>query len=75
MINFNGGLVHKPRQVWANETEFSVSKEIAFELMAQKENLNLDFVAAENRETFLSINLKALISVSFLPIVLLKKTY
>lgn len=52
MINFNGGLVHKPRQVWANETEFSVSKEIAFELMAQKENLNLDFVAAENRETF-----------------------
>jgi Cof subfamily protein (haloacid dehalogenase superfamily) len=52
MVNFNGGLVHKPRQVWANETEYSVSREIAFELMAQKENLNLDFIAAENRETF-----------------------
>ena len=52
MVNFNGGLVHKPRQVWVNEMEHSISREIAFELMAQKEQLGLTFVAAENRETF-----------------------
>ena len=49
MVNFNGGLVHKPRQVWANEMEHSISREIAFELMAQKEQLGLTFVSAENR--------------------------
>ena len=52
MVNFNGGLVHKPRQTWEYEREISLSKEIAFEILAQKEALNLDFVAAENRETF-----------------------
>jgi len=52
MINFNGGLVHKPRQIWPSETEHAVSREIAFELMAQREQLGLSFVAAENRETF-----------------------
>lgn len=52
MVNFNGGLVHKPRQAWEFEREISLSKDIAFEILAQKEALNLDFVAAENRETF-----------------------
>lgn len=52
MVTFNGGLVHKPRQTWEYEREISLKKEIAFEILAQKEKLNLDFVAAENRETF-----------------------
>lgn len=51
MVNFNGALVHKPNQTWAYEREISLNKEIAFEILAQKEKLNLDFVAAENRET------------------------
>ncbi|MBM7709932.1 Cof-type HAD-IIB family hydrolase [Enterococcus lemanii] len=52
MINFNGGLVHKPYQKWPFEKEHFIQKEIAFEILAQKENLNLDFVAAESRDTF-----------------------
>ncbi|KAF1303325.1 HAD family phosphatase [Enterococcus saccharolyticus] len=52
MVNFNGGLVHKPYQQWEFEREISLSKEIAFDILAQKEKLKLDFVAAENRETF-----------------------
>lgn len=52
MVNFNGGLVHKPYQKWAFEKEHSIQKEIAFEILAQKESLNLDFVAAESRDTF-----------------------
>jgi HAD-superfamily hydrolase, subfamily IIB len=52
MVNFNGALVHKPRQQWDFEREISIPREIAFEILAQKEKFNLDFVAAENRETF-----------------------
>ncbi len=52
MVTFNGALVHKPYQKWPFERELSIEKEIAFEILAQKQALNLDFVAAENRETF-----------------------
>lgn len=52
MVNFNGALVHKPYRSWSKETEHFIDREIAFEILAQKESLNLDFVAAENRETF-----------------------
>ncbi|MGX7197624.1 Cof-type HAD-IIB family hydrolase [Enterococcus olivae] len=58
MVNFNGALVHKPYQKWSFERELSISKDIAFEILAQKEALNLDFVAAENRETFYINDLK-----------------
>jgi Cof subfamily protein (haloacid dehalogenase superfamily) len=57
MVNFNGALVHIPNQKWNLESESSVSREIAFEILAQKKHLNLDFVAAENRETFFIDNL------------------
>lgn len=52
MVTFNGALVHKPNVVWPYERELSIQREIAFEILAQKERLNLDFVAAENREMF-----------------------
>ena len=52
MVTFNGALVHKPNMVWPYERELSIQKEIAFEILAQKEKLQLEFVAAENRETF-----------------------
>lgn len=52
MVTFNGALVHKPNVAWPYERELSIQKEIAFEILAQKERLHLDFVAAENRETF-----------------------
>jgi hypothetical protein len=58
MVNFNGALVHKPYHQWAFERELSISRDIAFEILAQKERLNLDFVAAENRETFYINDLK-----------------
>jgi Cof subfamily protein (haloacid dehalogenase superfamily) len=57
MVNFNGALVHIPNKKWNLESESSVSREIAFEILAQKKHLNLDFVAAENRETFFIDNL------------------
>lgn len=52
MVNFNGALVHKPFEKWSYERELSIKREIAFAILEKKEALNLDFVAAENRETF-----------------------
>ncbi|WP_165007163.1 MULTISPECIES: Cof-type HAD-IIB family hydrolase [unclassified Enterococcus] len=52
MVNFNGALVHIPNQRWAGEKETSINRDIAFEILAQKKQLNLNFIAAENRETF-----------------------
>ena len=52
MVNFNGALVHIPNQQWAGEQETLINKEIVFEILAQKNQLNLDFIAAENRDTF-----------------------
>ena len=52
MINFNGALVHLPEQHWIGEQETSFNRKIVFDLIAEKKNLKLDFIAAENRETF-----------------------
>lgn len=52
MVNFNGALVHLPEQAWPYESEHSIDRDIAFSILEKKHALNLDFVAAENRETF-----------------------
>ncbi|MBL1229418.1 HAD family phosphatase [Enterococcus sp. BWB1-3] len=52
MVNFNGGLVHIPDKVWDRERASSVHRDIVFDILSQKSALNLDFVAAENKETF-----------------------
>ncbi|EOT51302.1 MULTISPECIES: Cof-type HAD-IIB family hydrolase [Enterococcus] len=52
MVNFNGALVHLPEQKWPYESEHSIDREIAFSILEQKATFNLDFVAAENRESF-----------------------
>lgn len=53
MINFNGALVHLPDKQWDGEQETSFNRKIVFDLMAEKKNLKLDFIAAENRDNFL----------------------
>ncbi|MGX7329801.1 Cof-type HAD-IIB family hydrolase [Enterococcus bulliens] len=52
MVNFNGALVHLPEQNWPYESEHSIDRDIAFSILEKKKELNLDFVAAENRESF-----------------------
>ncbi|GAA2901318.1 Cof-type HAD-IIB family hydrolase [Enterococcus pseudoavium] len=58
MINFNGALVHLPGKKWADEQEASINRRIVFEMLAEKKNLKLDFIAAENRDTFFIDDLK-----------------
>jgi Cof subfamily protein (haloacid dehalogenase superfamily) len=52
MVNFNGALVHIPEKNWADEKETGIHRDLVFDILAQKQALNLDFVAAENKETF-----------------------
>lgn len=52
MVNFNGALVHLPEKQWDNELETSFNRNIVFDIMQEKKNLKLDFIAAEDRNTF-----------------------
>lgn len=52
MVNFNGALVHLPEKHWENELETSFNRNIVFDIMQEKKNLKLDFIAAEDRDTF-----------------------
>lgn len=52
MVNFNGALVYVPGKKWEGEMETAINRDIVFEILSQKKDLDLDFVSAENRETF-----------------------
>lgn len=52
MVNFNGALVHIPNRQWAEEKEAKIQRDLVFDILAQKQALSLDFIAAENKETF-----------------------
>ncbi|MGK0552485.1 Cof-type HAD-IIB family hydrolase [Enterococcus faecalis] len=52
MVNFNGALVHIPEKHWDLEQETGIERDLVFDILSQKQALQLDFVAAENKETF-----------------------
>lgn len=55
MINFNGALCHFPEQEkWEQEYRLTVSKDIAFEAMKLKKEINIEMVCAEGRDSVLS---------------------
>lgn len=49
LINFNGALGHIPHQSWDKEYQVTFSKEIAFNLLADKKRLGLKVIAAEGK--------------------------
>lgn len=52
MVNFNGALVHIPNKKWEYEKETGIQRDLVFDILSQKKSLHLDFIAAENKETF-----------------------
>lgn len=52
MVNFNGALVHIPESKWSQEKESTIPREIAFDILKQKDFLNFVFLAVENKENF-----------------------
>jgi Cof subfamily protein (haloacid dehalogenase superfamily) len=52
MVNFNGALVHIPEKKWDLEKETGIERDLVFDILSQKQDLQLDFVAAENKDNF-----------------------
>ena len=52
MINLNGAIVHIPDKNWVNEKHFMLQRDLALEIIEQKQTFAATFIAAENKETF-----------------------
>ncbi|GAK30515.1 putative phosphatase [Weissella oryzae SG25] len=49
MINFNGGLGHKPHENWEYEYSKLINHDLAFDIFDQAADLGIDLLAAENK--------------------------
>ena len=54
MINFNGAVGHIPHQTWDKEYALTFNRDIAFEILAAKEQLGIKVVAAEGKNMALA---------------------
>ncbi|WP_071130936.1 Cof-type HAD-IIB family hydrolase [Enterococcus timonensis] len=52
MVNLNGAIIHIPEQRWQLEKQSLVARDLVFDLIEQRQNLGINFVAAENKETY-----------------------
>ncbi|KRO27404.1 Cof-type HAD-IIB family hydrolase [Lactiplantibacillus fabifermentans] len=51
MINFNGSLGHLPHQEWDNEYQFTLNKAIVLALVKYREQLGINEIIAENKNS------------------------
>ncbi|MEY8661861.1 Cof-type HAD-IIB family hydrolase [Ligilactobacillus faecis] len=54
MINFNGAVGHIPHQQWDKEYALTFNKDITFEIMAKKQHLGIQVIAAEGKNMALA---------------------
>ncbi|VDG19752.1 Putative phosphatase YitU [Lactobacillus plantarum] [Lactiplantibacillus mudanjiangensis] len=54
MINFNGSLGHLPHQDWAAEYQFTLNKAVVLALVNQREQLGINQIIAENKNSNLT---------------------
>ena len=52
MVNFNGALTHIPHENWDKEYEVELTKELALDLLAHKDELGIDTITVESKERF-----------------------
>ncbi|WP_057829106.1 Cof-type HAD-IIB family hydrolase [Liquorilactobacillus cacaonum] len=71
MINFNGALGHIPYRHWQNEYQDTFSREIAFDLLKNKDTLGIKLIAAEAKSMMLADSVNSLID-GFFPTALAK---
>ncbi|WP_143461994.1 Cof-type HAD-IIB family hydrolase [Levilactobacillus enshiensis] len=55
MINFNGSLGHIPHHHWQDEYQYTINKEVAYDLLQHREELGIDMIAAEGKHMFLAV--------------------
>lgn len=69
MINFNGSLGHIPHQQWAGEYQYTFDKGVAFDLLAHRQELGINMIAAEGKHLFLAVKDRP-VELGFFPSVL-----
>ncbi|MGX6428984.1 Cof-type HAD-IIB family hydrolase [Levilactobacillus yonginensis] len=69
MINFNGSLGHIPHHHWRDEYQYTFNKEIALDLLAHRQELGINMIAAEGKNLFLAVRDQP-VEVGFFPSVL-----
>lgn len=52
MVNFNGALTHIPHQNWDKEYEIELTKELALDLLAHRDELGIDTITVESKDHF-----------------------
>ncbi|MFC6201695.1 Cof-type HAD-IIB family hydrolase [Lactiplantibacillus nangangensis] len=66
MINFNGSLGHLPHQEWASEYQFTLNKAIVLALVKYREQLGINEIIAENKNSTMTAG-QDLIAGKFFP--------
>lgn len=69
MINFNGSLGHIPNHHWSGEYQYTFDREVAFDLMAHRQELEINMMAAEGKNLFLALKERP-VALDFFPSVL-----
>ncbi|UQS86620.1 Cof-type HAD-IIB family hydrolase [Nicoliella spurrieriana] len=54
MINFNGSLGLIPNHAWSGEYEFPIQRKVILDLLANREKLGINIIAAEDKKSILS---------------------
>ncbi len=54
MVNFNGALIHKPHQHWANERQTALTTQTALSLKALKTQFDIELMVAEGKQLLLA---------------------
>lgn len=57
MVNFNGGLVHKPGQHWVGEKNATIPRDLVFDVIKLKQDLPIKMMAAEGKNWLLADHL------------------
>lgn len=72
MVNFNGGLIHVPDQVWAGERDSTIPRDLVFDVLKMKRDLPIQMIAAEGKN-FLFADQLADLDIGFFPTQLTSK--
>lgn len=54
MINFNGSLGFNPHQRWSEEYQYTINREIVLDLLAVRDDYQIQLIAAEGKNLFLA---------------------
>lgn len=69
MINFNGALAHIPHKNWDKSYEYTINRDIVFDILNARKELGINMLAAEGKNMLLADNASQLVK-GFFPQVL-----